>query len=55
MGSINFKSLFWGYSTTLLLQSAYGTEPNFGKEREADGRSNSFLDTNELYVWLNRN
>ncbi len=26
MGSINFKSLFWGYSTTLLLQSAYGTK-----------------------------
>jgi len=26
MGSINFKSLFWGYSTTLLLQSAYGTD-----------------------------
>jgi len=32
MGSINFKSLFWGYSTTLLLQSAYGTELSFGSE-----------------------
>tara|TARA_B100001059_G_C17677371_1_gene497791 strand:+ start:251 stop:409 length:159 start_codon:yes stop_codon:yes gene_type:complete len=28
--------------------TAFATEPNFGKEREADGQANSFLDRTEF-------
>ncbi len=32
--------------------SAYGTEPKFGKEREADGQVNSFLDKKALDILI---
>mgnify|MGYP003723564873 CR=1 FL=1 len=40
--------VYYPYKSLRLRQSAHGTKPNFGKEREADGRVNSFLDKNEL-------